>query len=78
MHVPFVRPAAAAPEAVRVHAVCARCGARLAPAFGGRLRCPRLSACGFGGTVEDRHELEVRRLVQAFQRGFVEAAAAPA
>lgn len=30
---------------------CARCGSRLAPAMSG-LRCPRFSACGFGGHVE--------------------------
>lgn len=30
---------------------CARCGARLAPAMTG-MRCPRFTACGFGGHVE--------------------------
>lgn len=33
--------------------LCKRCGTALAPAFNGRPKCPRLSACGYGGIVED-------------------------
>ncbi|HWG92237.1 MAG TPA: hypothetical protein VNZ52_15410 [Candidatus Thermoplasmatota archaeon] len=34
-----------------VSLVCARCGSRLVPAWSG-LRCPRMTACGYGGTNE--------------------------
>lgn len=54
-----------------VTAVCARCGGNLAPVWNGRLRCARLSACGFGGVVEDRASATIYRLSRAFERGFL-------
>ncbi|HUR69945.1 MAG TPA: hypothetical protein VM370_11925 [Candidatus Thermoplasmatota archaeon] len=36
---------------MRLRVLCARCGTALAPTMSG-LRCPRMSACGFGGMVE--------------------------
>jgi hypothetical protein len=43
----------AGPVGGRMHLTlaCGRCGARLAPTLSG-MRCPRLTACGFGGQVE--------------------------
>lgn len=54
-----------------VTAVCARCGGNLAPAWNGRLRCARLSACGYGGIVEDGAAAKLYRLARAFERGFL-------
>lgn len=51
-----------------VTVVCARCESTLAPAFGGRLRCPRLAACGYGGIIEDGARARRQMLVRALAR----------
>lgn len=54
-----------------VTAVCARCGGNLAPAWNGRLRCARMTACGFGGIVENAAAARLYKVVRAFERGFL-------
>ncbi|HWG92235.1 MAG TPA: hypothetical protein VNZ52_15400 [Candidatus Thermoplasmatota archaeon] len=38
-------------KVLRMRLRCAKCGSGLVPTLSG-LRCPRLSACGFGGITE--------------------------
>lgn len=35
-----------------MHAYCTRCNAKLVPAMGGILKCPRINSCGRGGLLE--------------------------